>query len=336
MGSARTPYTGGAVVDVEAGPVDAAAIKAAGLVAEKFYDDREYARIDADLADFVVDDDTTRTRAARDRDRAFPRDMSQVNPRKQRELPAPGSFRATLSSRQRKDRSAAKRRVIDDAPTTSIATTAALVSTPAQWAHLNTALREATGNAQHLADPDRRTVQRVDRMIQAYERGTDRGHVVYAAVTLPTDTPIRHARDIPDTLAPGARISFDQFTMASHTLHDAVAAADRHTTRSDLPPASATTVVLEIQTSRGMYLGRSDSVDDTSHLLPRGMALQVASIDTRADYAAPGGHGSTIVVQLRDATRSVDYTPPVAGRRARQQSRANAAVRADDDSGGPQ
>ncbi|MFE0750871.1 hypothetical protein [Gordonia sp. NPDC058843] len=325
MSSTRSAYTGHGVIDLEAGPVDDAAIKSAGLVAEKFYDAMEQTRIGAELADRVLEDDTSRNRAARDRDRAFPRDTSAVDDdRKRRQLPDRGEFRADLSSRQRKERSAAKRRVLDSAPRTQVGELRWATGDPQRWGHLNSSLREATGNAQQLSARDRRSVQRLDRLIQSYERDSGRGHVVYAVAELPTDTSVTRRRDVPETLQPGARISFDQYTMATHTLHEAAAIAEHRRAQG----SGASTVILEIETSRGMYLGRSDSLDDTSHLLPRGLGMRVAGIDEHADYARPGGHDSTLVVQLRDTARDPDYQPPVTGRRLFRDRRADAAARA--------
>ncbi len=326
MSSTRTAYTGHGVIDLEAGPVDDAAIKSAGLVAEKFYDAMEQTRIGADLSDRVLEEDTSRNRAARDRDRAFPRDTSAVaDDRKRRQLPARGEFRGDLSSRQRKDRSAAKRRLLADAPRSQVSEMQWAVRDPQRWQHLNSSLREATGDAQQLSQADRKSVQRIDRLIQSYERDSGRGHVVYAVAELPTDTPVTRRRDVPATLQPGARISFDQYTMASHTLHEAATVAAQRRAEGG---SGASTVILEIETSRGMYLGRSDSVDDTSHLLPRGLGMRVAGIDEHADYARPGVHDSTLVVQLRDTPRDPDYQPPITGRRLFSDRRAAAAARA--------
>ncbi len=325
MSSTRTAYTGHGVIDLEAGPVDDAAIKSAGLVAEKFYDAMEQTRIGADLSDRVLEDDTSRNRAARDRDRAYPRDTSTVDDdRKRRQLPDRGEFRGDLSSRQRKERSAAKRRVLEGAARTQARELLWATSDPERWRHLNSSLRTATGNAQELDARERRSVQRLDRLIQSYERDSGRGHVVYAVVELPTDTAVTRRRDVPATLQPGARISFDQYTMATHTLHEAAAVAERRRAEG----STATAVILEIETSRGMYLGRSDSVNDTSHLLPRGLGMRVAGIDEHADYARPGGYDSTLVVQLRDTPRDPDYQPPVTGRRLFNDRRAAAAARA--------
>ncbi|GAB20263.1 hypothetical protein GOEFS_109_00080 [Gordonia effusa NBRC 100432] len=325
MSSTRTAFTGFGVIDPEAGTVDEAGVKAAGVVAEKFYDGMEQARIDAELADRILDGTTALTRAARDRDRAFPRDLSSVEgDRKRRRLPAAGALRAGLSSRQRKARSAAKRRVVGSAPRSQVREMQRTISDPGRWTDVNSALRASTGNAQHLSAPDRASVQRMDRLIQAYEADNGRGHVVYAVIELPTDTAVASRDDVPATLQRGARISFDQYTMCSHTLHEAAAAVER---RRDQGAESAT-VIVEIETTRGMYLGRSDSLDDTSHVLPRGMALQVTGIDPHADYRTRRGLDSTLVVQLTDSPRSPDYQPPVTGRRVFREQRAERAARA--------
>lgn len=325
MSSTRRATTGHGVIDIEAGTVDANGIKTAGVVAEKFYDRRELSRVDAEVADRRLEDDPQRHhRAAMDRDRAYPRDTSDVkNARKRRQLPGKGEFRRDLSSRQRKDRSATKHRVVDTAPRAQIRTLQGAFQKLQRWRDINSRLREATGNAQHLNARDRAEVQRIDRLIQRYEQASGRGHVVYAVVELPTDQPVTRAKDVPETLQPGARISFDQYTMCSHNLHEAAHAAElRHA------ETSGSTVILEIETSRGMYLGRSDTLDDTSHLLPRGVGMQIAGIDAEADYARPGGHDSTLVVQARDTPRQADYRPPVIGRRAFRDRRVLAAAEA--------
>ena len=60
--------------------------------------------------------------------------------------------------------------------------------------------------------------------------------------------------------------------------------------------------VFEISTRRGQYVGQSDSLDNTAHLLPRGMRLQVVGTH-EATYQAPDGTtGSRMVIQLRDIT----------------------------------
>jgi hypothetical protein len=160
---------------------------------------------------------------------------------------------------------------------------------PDEWRRINRALHNAAGDVQQLADRDRVTVQRLDRAIQSYERRNDRAHRVYVAVQLPdTHRDVKTDRDLPTSLQPGAVVAFDQFTLTRHNLHETPGHdSSRH-------------VVLEIVTSRGMYLGRSDSVEDTTHLLPRGVQLRVAAVDVAPYETRPKGFSERIVVQLRE------------------------------------
>jgi len=85
-------------------------------------------------------------------------------------------------------------------------------------------------------------------------------------------------------------LDFDRFTMTTHTIHQ----LDSTMTEHD--------IVFEIETDRGMYLGRSDKVDDTAHLLPRGMRFEVVSAG-QGRYRRPDGTiGRRMIVQLRDIT----------------------------------
>lgn len=329
MASRRTAYPiDDHLVDLEAGRLDAAGLKEAGWVAETFYDDREHGRLNAELQDFARDSDTTLTRATRDRDRAFPRDVTAVDDRKRRRLPLPGTFRATLSARQRRERSAAKNRVQRHAPRTSARALEQLVTEPdaATWKRMNSLLSRATGNVQYLEPRDRKLVQRVDRLIQAYERDSDRGHVVYVVARLPFSGPVDSPDKVPVTLLPGARLSFDQFTMGYHTLEEAT----RHAHASAQADHEHTPIVLEVETARGMYLGRSDSVPDTAHLLPRGLALQVQAVDPGAPHPATidgDGFAESLLVQCTDSPRSPDYQPPTAARARIRADRARRRAR---------
>ena len=327
MASRRTAYPiDDRLVDLEAGRLDTAGLKEAGWVTESFYDDREHSRLNAELQDFALDSDTTLTRATRDRDRAFPRDVTAVDDRKRRRLPELGAFRATLSARQRRERSAAKNRVQRHAPKTSARALEQLITEPdaATWQRMNSLLSRVTGNVQYLEPRDRKLVQRVDRLIQAYERDSDRGHVVYVVARLPFSAPVDSPDKVPVTLLPGARLSFDQFTMGFHTLEEATTHARASVQEGD---HEHTTVVLEVETARGIYLGRSDSVPDTAHLLPRGLALQVQAIDPAAPHPATidgDGFAESLLVQCTDSPRSPDYQPPIA---ARERIRADRARR---------
>ncbi len=100
------------VVDIEGGTVSEREIKAAREVAADVMSDRDFLRLANRIIDEARDGDSSQTRAARDRDRATPRDVSSVeSDRLRAELPALDEFREALSGRQRKLRSVVKNRV---------------------------------------------------------------------------------------------------------------------------------------------------------------------------------------------------------------------------------
>jgi len=252
---------------VEAGrgnPAGAAATRAQVMSAAEFTD-RAQDRAGARELDQAVEQMPGLSRGQRDRERAMPRNVTLPlgDPRKDRRLPGPRALRRPLSSRQRKARSIAKRAAQDDLPDTGYRALQRLVADRKHRAALNGALSRVAGDVQQLTDADRAEVQRVDRAIAAYERRNDRGHRVY--VNLEFDEAIGggHPLGVAGTYFPaGTVIELDRFTGAAHTMHEVE------------PPSGGESVpVLEIQTRRGMYLGRSDSMDDTTHLLPRGLRL---------------------------------------------------------------
>ncbi|MFV8169794.1 hypothetical protein [Mycolicibacterium peregrinum] len=160
---------------------------------------------------------------------------------------------------------------------------------PRQWRRINRELHRASGDVHELADEDRVTVQRLDRTIQSYERLNDRTHKVYVAVELPdTHRNVRTLEDLPSSFHPGSLVAFDQFTMGKHNIHETPGHdSNRH-------------VVFEIVTSRGMYLGRSDSVEDTTHILPRGMIFESTAASHAPYETADGGFDERIIVQLKE------------------------------------
>lgn len=280
------------VVDVEGGPISARDVKAAREVAEDAMTERAFQRLANQITDELRDADTSLTRAARDRDRATPRDRSHIESGRLRgELPAREEFRERLSGRQRKLRSAVKNQVMAAAPESQRAAIASMLTSedPTEWRRINEKLHHSAGDAQQLSDTDRAKVQRLDRAIQAYERLNDRAHRVYVAVKLPDNRgDITKPSDLPANLRPGASIAFDQFTLTRHNLHETPGHdSSRH-------------VVFEVVTSRGMYLGRSDSVEDTTHILPRGMQFDVASAEHVAYATRSGGFNERVVLQLRE------------------------------------
>lgn len=276
-------------LDPEAGIGNTPAAKPAGYRPAANYDDRAADRDGARELDGMVED-AEFTRARKDLERAFPRaTVPEVPVRKRRELPIPDSIRQPPSSRQRKVRSVNKNRAQTQLPKVGYTAVQNLITDPARWEEVGVALSRARGDAQQLDETMRSQVQRIDRAIQTAERFNDRGHILYAAVRLPHAAP-QEAVNLPSTLQPGSRLEFDRHTSAAHTIHQ----FDPTLTDRD--------VVFEIATDRGMYLGRSDSVDDTAHLLPRGMRFEVVSSGPGRYRRPDGSIGERMIVQLRDIT----------------------------------
>ncbi|OKH80179.1 hypothetical protein EB73_34005 [Mycobacterium sp. SWH-M3] len=278
-------------LDVEGGKLTDRDVKAAREVAESAMDDAAFHRLSSRIRDEARDSDTSLTRATRDRDRATPRDASHVESARLRgELPAPEEFRYALSGRQRKIRSATKRKVLAAAPDSQKQAVRSMLTDddPAEWRRINGALHRAAGDVQELSDKDRAKVQRLDRLIQSYERENDRTHTVYVAVELPdTHHDVKDIDHLPANLRPGQKLTFDQFTIARHSLHE----TPGHDSHRHL--------MFEITTSRGMYFGRSDTVEDTTHVLPRGLPCEVAAVG-QATYENGSSYGTRFILQLRE------------------------------------
>ncbi len=294
MSSSKTarPNREPVVVDVEGGVISSRDLKTAREVVESVMTEREFTRLANQIADEARDEDSGLTRATRDRDRATPRDVSHVESGRLRgELPSEGEFRRPLSGRQRKIRSATKNQVISAAPATQQQAIDSMLTDddPGEWRRINGALHHAAGDVQELDDKDRAKVQRLDRVIQRYEQANDRTHTVYVAVKLPdTHGGISSPRDLPPNLSPGAKVTFDQFTIARHSLHEIPGNdSDRYLT-------------FEMTTSRGMYFGHSDSVEDTTHVLPRGITGEVTAAESAVYDNGRGGYGTRLVLQLRE------------------------------------
>ena len=168
-----------------------------------------------------------------------------------------------------------------------------LVDERGRWEQLNDALSDAAGDVQQLDEPQLRAVQRVDRSIQAYEARNDRSHVVYCNVQMPAyvnaGNIVGYSRN---HFGVGQELVFDRFTGGSHCLHEL-----------DVDePLRDRTVVFEVTTRRGMYLGRSGRGDDTSHLLPRGLQMWV--VGTGETSYQPTGR------QQRPAHRRASHRRP--------------------------
>ena len=236
------------------------------------------------------------TRPQRGAQRAFPRNAAAdiYHPLMLRLRPPPPAARQPLSGRQQKARRKAALAVLNSLPATQYKALAKLMHEESgMWHRLNDQLSDAAGDVEALNERDAATVRRLDRTIQACEAATGRGHVVYANVRMPTA--INHSNIEAYTqrqYQPGDEVAFDRYTGASHSLHE-ITPLDDHAGRE---------AVFEIQTRRGLYLGRSEGSDHSAHLLPRGMQLRVVGVHHATYRSRAGGQGRRMVIQLVDVT----------------------------------
>lgn len=268
--------------------------KAAELMGEPEAADRSTTRAGYRDLDKTVEGSAA-TRAKKDRDRAVPRPTTAGlgHVRKQRKLPRQGERRRPLSSRQKKERSKARHRARDQMRKTEFLAHRRLVRDASTWHRVNDSLSEATGDVQHLSEEDRVFCQRADRAIQRYERQNDRGHVVYANVKMPAAVNQGNIEGFSrNNFQAGDEVTFDRYTLATHQMHEA--------TRIAHGDPVGQTAVFEIQTRRGAYLGRSDSRDNTPHLLPRGTRYEVVGSHWAVAEDLDGRASKRLVIQLQD------------------------------------
>jgi hypothetical protein len=179
-------------VDVEGGVISARDVKAAREVAADAMTEREFQRLANQITDQARGEDSSLTRAARDRARATPRDVSHVDSDRLRgDLPARKEFREKLSGRQRKLRSTVKNQVMA-APSRPVAGATTAAPRTREWGITE---RSPFGRRRPAAiGHDRAKVQRLDRAIQSYERLNDRTTACVAG-KLPDSTGRRQRRD---------------------------------------------------------------------------------------------------------------------------------------------
>lgn len=282
------------VVDVERGDA-AVGVKSAQFVASSAAAARTGTRFGLRELDDMTEAMPSLTRAQKDRERILPRDTTAPlgHERMRRQLPIPDSVRNPISSRQRKARSITKRATQQRLPRTQKVALRDLVAEPAGWEQVNRDLYAVVGDGDAAKPATQRQVARVDRAIQAYEKAHTRGHLVYTNVRFPDSINQANLEGFTrNRFTPGTTVDFDQYTMGAHCLHEVEPVAG--------DPDAGRTAVFEIHTRRGMYLGASDSRDDTAHLLPRSLALTVVSTH-QARFRTPDGTIRTrTVIQLAD------------------------------------
>jgi len=288
-----SPDGAGAVLDADRGSGNAGT-KLASVLGRDEAQERQETREGARDLDARVEAHPGLNRQQRDRERATPRDVTGdvPDPRMERTLPTPDQVRMPMSARQRSARAVTKRAVQDRLPSTQYTAMNRMVTDDAQWRSVNDAVSDAAGDVQQLEDFQIAQIQRVDRSIMAYERANDRGHVVYCNVQMPSAVNASNLSGfLRNTFRPGSAIAFDRFTMGAHTMHEIE--------RDD--PDAQRTAVFEIQTRRGAYLGRSTSLDDTAHLLPRGPQYQIVGTHTATYQRPDGSTGRREVIQITDS-----------------------------------
>lgn len=233
--------------------------------------------------------------SSRDAGSAFPRDAT-TDARHHatlRRFPYQDEIRQPLSGRQRAVRSRLKHQVQDTMSGAQHREMSRFLETEESWADLNDELSEKTGNLQELRPSSQQRARRIDRAIQSYEVAAQgRESIVYARAKLPDYVPAAKAMEyVRQHFVVGDQMTFDRYTLGTHQLHE----HDPHTA-----PGRAT-IVFEIKTKRGMYLGGSSSSDQTGHLLPRGLDTQVVGAPHHARYRRrDGSEDHAIVVQITD------------------------------------
>lgn len=281
------------VADPDRGTARALTNKATKVLDSEEFTERGRVRDGARELDLMGEATPGLTRQQRDRHRAMPRGTTaEPRPRTVRGLPDAGDTRVPLSARQRRERSKTKQEVRRRLRATERRALRQAIQDRAHWTWMNDALSEAIGDVQQLPDDQRVEVQRLDRAIQGYERHNDRGHVVYANVELPRAVNSGNIDGfIGNQFEPGRVLDFDRFTGTSHSLHEI-----EPTNWRGYEPA------FEIKTRRGFYLGRSTSLDDTRHLLPRGLRLRVLGHHYTEFTRPDGSTGRRLIIQLEDLT----------------------------------
>ncbi|OPC76855.1 hypothetical protein B4N89_46140 [Embleya scabrispora] len=222
------------------------------------------------------------------------------SPRARRDFPDDTLPRLPLSKNQRVQRARRKAKALSKTPQTELRAVGELADDVTELNRLNAALYAVTSDVNALSPADQATCRRVDSAIRRYETAETVGqdHLLYAEVQIPGTVVApnmpgytRHAFPV------GSKVYVDTYMPTSHSL-DAVSSKDSADERRR--------PVFEIQTRRGMYMGKGATArpQDTGHLLPRAMSYKVAGV-REVDYVDDQGHlGSRTVVQLVDADES--------------------------------
>lgn len=248
---------------------------------------------------FVSPEEQQERVAARNRvENTLPLPMSeQLNPNMVRTLPGRDEIRSSLSSNRKKDLSRQKNLAFSTMPKARRTGTFKLTQHAAAMERLNSRLAEVVGDIDQLSSYEQRSVRTLDLAISDIEKTNRREHIVYAPLHSPDgkqETVLKHFRD---TMQRNSEMSpfdqrtedFDRYVVADHNL----ANLDRF----------GGEVVAEIRTTRGGYVGGSDTVKEAEHILPRGMRYAIVGIQENVTYIRnDGSQGQRTVVQLEDTS----------------------------------
>lgn len=157
---------------------------------------------------------------------------------------------------------------------------------------LNTAISNPNLNLDEIPQEERDELRRLDRAISRFESRNDRTHRVYVPVRGPlglsTEESVRGLGERVDSarrqLGRNPYFVFNGYTGATHDASD---------TDSE--------IVLEIETTRGMFLGSHSG--PKKHLLPRGVTVQYESMN-RQEFVDNNGQTRNVwVVKAREVQR---------------------------------
>lgn len=246
---------------------------------------------------FISADQQAERQAARERvEDSLPLPASeQLNPNMSRSLPSAADVRSPLSSNRKKDLSRQKTAAFSRMPNSRKQAMITQLEHAAPMERLNRRLAETVGDVSQMSSYEARRVRRLDRAINEVESANKRQHLVYAPIFAPGNDRKALVEHFRNTIEKNEKKpeadrrteDFDRYVIADHNM----ANLDRY-------PGE---VVAEIRTTRGGYIGGSDTVAAAEHVLPRGMRYNVVAVQENVSYLRPDGtKGRRTVVQLED------------------------------------
>lgn len=218
-----------------------------------------------------------------------------LNPRMARRLPPDNAVRTSLSSRAKKRLSKQKNTWLTKAPKGQRVLLHGLVTDPAgaqRLEFLNRSLAAVHGQRSELPPNTKEVVSRLDRLISAYERDNESLNTIYTKATPPPGwTNNQFANRMQELANQNGQLHWDRYVLADHSL-------------TQIPVHNDDELVYEYETSRGAYLGKSDSNPNGMHLVARGNRVDVVGVKTVQVRDNDGNTVTRRVIQIRDAERN--------------------------------